>query len=104
VVGRHIDGDFAAVYILTDEGADWLSLVRRDEGGWTEVAGGDGGPVWVDTDDDADQEVNRGVLAYATLVAAPGAVRGPRATAPYPPVAGSEISTTRSGSPCTPKK
>ncbi len=69
VVGSHTNGDFAAVYVLTDEGADWLSVVQRDEGGWTEVGGGDGGSLWVDTDDDAD---DRGVLACVIPVDAPG--------------------------------
>jgi hypothetical protein len=72
VVGSHINGDFAAVYVLTDEGADWLSVVERDEGVWTEVAAGDGGLMWVNTDDDADEDVDRGVLACAIPVDAPG--------------------------------
>ncbi len=69
MVGSHINGDFAAVYVLTDEGADWLSVVQRDQGGWTEVGGGDGGLVWLDTDDAA---ANRGVLACVIPVYAPG--------------------------------
>ena len=54
---------------LTHEGADWLSLIRRDEQGWSEVGGGDGAVLWVDTDDDAD---DRGVLACAVPVDEPG--------------------------------
>ena len=69
VVGSHINGDLAAVYVLTDEGADWLSVVQRDEGGWTEVGGGDGGLMWLDADDDVD---DRGVLACVIPVDAPG--------------------------------
>ncbi len=69
MVAQHVNGDFAAVYVLTDEGADRLSLVRRDAGGWAEVAGGDGGFLWVDTEDDED--AHRGVLPYATAVDAP---------------------------------
>ncbi len=72
MVAQHVNGDFAAVYVLTDEGEDRLSLVRRDAGGWGEVAGGDGGFLWVDTEDDADEDADRGVLAYATAVDAPG--------------------------------
>ncbi len=72
MAGSHINGDFAAVYVLTDEGADRLSLVQKDEGGWTEVAGGDGGLMWVDTDDDADEGNDRSVLACAIPVDAPG--------------------------------
>jgi hypothetical protein len=72
VVGSHINGDFAAVYVLTDEGANWLSLVQRDEGGWTEVAGGDSGLMWVNTVDDADEDIDRGVVACAIPVDAPG--------------------------------
>ncbi len=68
MVGSHINGDFAAVHVLTDEGADWLNVVQRDEGGWIEVGGGDGGLVWLDTDDDAD---DRGVLACVIPVDAP---------------------------------
>jgi hypothetical protein len=45
VVGSHVNGDLAAVYVLAEEGADWLSIVRRDDGGWTELGGGDGGSV-----------------------------------------------------------
>jgi hypothetical protein len=69
VVSSHVNGDLAALYVLTEEGADWLSIVRRDDEGWTELGGGDGGFIWVDTDDDAD---DRGVLACAIPVNRPG--------------------------------
>lgn len=69
VVGSHVNGHLAAVYIVTDEGADWLSVVQRDEGGWAELGGGDGGLVWLDTSEDTD---DRGVLACVIPVDEPG--------------------------------
>ena len=69
MVASHINGHFAAVYVLTLEGADWLSLAQRDAEGWQEVAGSDDGVLWVNTDDDADE---RGVVACALPVDEPG--------------------------------
>jgi hypothetical protein len=69
VVASHVNGDLGAVYVLTDEGADWLSVVRRDEGGWAEIGGGDGGLVWLDTNEGTD---DRGVLACVIQVDEPG--------------------------------
>ncbi len=69
MVGSHVNGDLGAVYVVTDEGADWLSVVQRGEGGWAEVGGGDGGLVWLDTSEDTE---DRGVLACVIPVDEPG--------------------------------
>lgn len=72
MVGSHTNGDFAAVYVLTEEELDWLSVVQRDDGGWTELTGGQGGFIWINTDDDEDEDSDLGVVACAVPVDAPG--------------------------------
>ena len=66
VAAAHVVGDYAAVYVVTDEAderGDWLSVLRRSKSGWEELAGGDGGHLWTlppDCENDND-----GVLAIA---------------------------------------
>ncbi len=66
VEGAHVNGDFAAVYVVTEERQAWFSIVRRDGQQWMEIAGSDGGNIWVDADDDGDGDL--GVVAYVTPV------------------------------------
>lgn len=72
LVGIHIDQDYAAVYVVTGEGADWLSLLRKDDEGWAEALGSNGGQLWINTADGPDETPPRGVLACAVPVQAPG--------------------------------
>ena len=73
VVATHVNGDYAAVYVVThatDDRGDWLALMHKGSEGWREVGGGDGGQMWVlcgDTEEDEE-----GVVVQAHPVERPG--------------------------------